>query len=227
MKKINVLIVLCTILLSACNTNSVQIRGEVLDLQGPVKLLAELPDQPGLAIIAEQNVEDGKINLKTDQLQLPARVWVDILGKHTLAFIVDSKDQIWIEGKAKFLSEIDVKGSNIELEYNKLRKLFKEKYEDPQEAIDKKIKKIEEKEKLTKEQEVMLEVHKMRKMNYIRNRASYAKTLIEKNPSRELSLFLIKDELRDDINTQKELFRKMSIENKNSNIYTVLNSQLK
>lgn len=226
MKKLNILVVLCSILLGACNSNKVQIRGEVLELNGPVKLLAEMPNQPGLTILAEQNVEDGKINLKTDQLQLPARVWVDLLGKHTLEFIVDSKDQIWIEGKAKFLSEIDVKGSNIELEYDKLRKLFKEKYEEPQEAIDKKIKRIEEKEKLTKEQEVMLEVHKMRKMNYIRNRASYAKTLIEKNPSRELSLFLIKDELRDDIDTQKELFGKMSIENRNSNIYMVLSSKL-
>ncbi|MGL5681854.1 MAG: hypothetical protein ACRDDZ_02210 [Marinifilaceae bacterium] len=227
MKKFNILLLLCTILLSACDSKSVLIRGEILELDGPVKLFAEIPGQPGLTMLAEQNVEGGKINLKTDQLQLPGRVWVDILGKHTLEFIVDSKDQIWIEGKAKFLSEVDVKGSNIELEYNKVRKLFKEKYEEPQEPIVKQIEKIESKEKMTKEDEVMLEVHKMRKMRLDRARASFAKVNVEKNPSRELSLFLLKDELKDSLDLQKKLFKRMSVENRNSNIYTVLESQLR
>ena len=219
MKRICLFLIAFTLLLAGCNSNKVKVRGKVIGLQGTVKLLAEMPGQQGLVILAQQDVTDGNIDLETEALQIPARVWVDVAGKNTLEFILDSKDQIWIQGKIKFPDQIEVKGSGLDMEYAKLKKMFKEKYEGPIEPIDKAIKKIIEKPKRSKEEEVLLGVHQLQRQRYIRARAKYVKNLIEVNPTMELSLFLLQDELKDSLDLQRELFKKLEIANKESNIY--------
>ena len=219
MKRIYLFLIAFTLLLAGCNSNKVKVRGKVIGLQGTVKLLAEMPGQQGLVILAQQDVTDGNIDLETEALQIPARVWVDVAGKNTLEFILDSKDQIWIQGKIKFPDQIEVKGSGLDMEYAKLKKMFKEKYEGPIEPIDKAIKKIMEKPKRSKEEEVLLGVHQLQRQRYIRARAKYVKNLIEVNPTMELSLFLLQDELKDSLDLQRELFKKLEIANKESNIY--------
>lgn len=219
MKRICLFLIAFTLLLAGCNSNKVKVRGKVIGLQGTVKLLAEMPGQQGLVILAQQDVTDGNIDLETEALQIPARVWVDVAGKNTLEFILDSKDQIWIQGKIKFPDQIEVKGSGLDMEYAKLKKMFKEKYEGPIEPIDKAIKKIMEKPKRSKEEEVLLGVHQLQRQRYIRARAKYVENLIEVNPTMELSLFLLQDELKDSLDLQRELFKKLEIANKESNIY--------
>lgn len=219
MKRICLFLVALALLMGACDSSKVKIRGKVTGLQGTVKLLAEMPGQQGLVVLAEQKVEDGNINLVTEQLQIPARVWIDIDGKNTLETIVDSKDQIWIQGKAKFPDQIEVKGSGLDKQYNDIKKMFKEKYEGPLEPIDKKIDLILKKEKRTDEHEVLLVVYQLQRIRYINARANYAKTLIEANPTQELSLFLLQDELKDSVDLQKRLFNKLEIPNKESNAY--------
>ena len=219
MKRICLFLIAFTLLLAGCNSNKVKVRGKVIGLQGTVKLLAEMPGQQGLVILAQQDVTDGNIDLETEALQIPARVWVDVAGKNTLEFILDSKDQIWIQGKIKFPDQIEVKGSGLDMEYAKLKKMFNEKYEGPIEPIDKAIKKIMEKPKRSKEEEVLLGVHQLQRQRYIRARAKYVKNLIEVNPTMELSLFLLQDELKDSLDLQRELFKKLEIANKESNIY--------
>ena len=219
MKRICLFLIAFTLLLAGCNSNKVKVRGTGIGLQGTVKLLAEMPGQQGLVILAQQDVTDGNIDLETEALQIPARVWVDVAGKNTLEFILDSKDQIWIQGKIKFPDQIEVKGSGLDMEYAKLKKMFKEKYEGPIEPIDKAIKKIMEKPKRSKEEEVLLGVHQLQRQRYIRARAKYVKNLIEVNPTMELSLFLLQDELKDSLDLQRELFKKLEIANKESNIY--------
>ena len=219
MKRICLFLIAFTLLLAGCNSNKVKVRGKVIGLQGTVKLLAEMPGQQGLVILAQQDVTDGNIDLETEALQIPARVWVDVAGKNTLEFILDSKDQIWIQGKIKFPNQIEVTGTGLDMEYAKLKKMFKEKYEGPIEPIDKAIKKIMEKPKRSKEEEVLLGVHQLQRQRYIRARAKYVKNLIEVNPTMELSLFLLQDELKDSLDLQRELFKKLEIANKESNIY--------
>ena len=219
MKRICLFLIAFTLLLAGCNSNKVKVRGKVIGLQGTVKLLAEMPGQQGLVILAQQDVTDGNIDLETEALQIPARVWVDVAGKNTLDFILDSKDQIWIQGKIKFPDQIEVKGSGLDMEYAKLKKMFKEKYEGPIEPIDKAIKKIMEKPKRSKEEEVLLGVHQLQRQRYIRARAKYVKNLIEVNPTMELSLFLLQDELKDSLDLQRELIKKWEIANKESNVY--------
>ena len=219
MKRICLFLIAFTLLLAGCNSNKVKVRGKVIGLQGTVKLLAEMPGQQGLVILAQQDVTDGNIDLETEALQIPARVWVDVAGKNTLEFILDSKDQIWIQGKIKFPDQIEVKGSGLDMEYAKLKKMFKEKYEGPIEPIEKANKKIMEKPKRSKEEEVLLGVHQLQRQRYIRARAKYVKNLIEVNPTMELSLFLLQDELKDSLDLQRELFKKLEIANKESNIY--------
>ncbi len=219
MKKIYLIIVAIALIMSACSSNKVKIRGEVKDLVGTVKLLAEMPGQQGMVVLAQQEVSDGKIDLETEQLQIPARVWIDIAGKNTLTTIVDSKDQIWIQGKAKFPDQIEVKGSGLDKEYSKLKKMFAEKYEGPIEPIDKNIQKLMNKEKRNANDEVMLGVFQLQRQRYIRARANYVKNLIEANPTQELSLFLLQDELQDSTDLQKRLFKLINVPNKESNLY--------
>lgn len=91
MKRICLFLIAFTLLLAGCNSNKVKVRGKVIGLQGTVKLLAEMPGQQGLVILAQQDVTDGNIDLETEALQIPARVWVDVAGKNTLEFILDIK----------------------------------------------------------------------------------------------------------------------------------------
>ena len=130
------------------------------------------------------------------------------------------------KGKAKFPDQIEVKGSGLDTEYAKLKKAFKEKYEEVIKPIDRKIQKIMDKERRNTEDEVALGILQMQRLRSVRGRANYAKTLIEANPTQELSLFLLKDELRDSIDLQKRLFQKLEIPNKESNIYKNIAKQL-
>lgn len=226
MRRISLFLVLATLLLGACNSNQVKVRGEVEGLNGKVKLLAEMPGEPGLTILAEQDVKDGKIDLRTEQFVIPGRVWVDIDGKATIEAILDTKDMIWIEGKIKFPDQIEAKGSGLMDEYDDLKKQYKERYGDDVAKVDRMIERISKKEKLSKDDEVMLGIHQLRKQRTLRNRANWTKQLVEANPTKELSLFLIKDELQDSLNAQKRLFKKIKVQNKESNIYKVLESRL-
>ena len=191
MRKIYLLMVAFALIMSACNSNKVKIRGEVQGLNGTVKLL----------------------------VQIPARVWIDIDGKNTLTTIVDTKDQLWVEGKIKFPDQIEVKGSYLDGEYDKLKKLFKEKYEGPIEPIDKNIQKLMAKEKRTANDEVMLGVFMLQRQRYIKARANYVRDLIKANPTQELSLILLQDELQDSTDLQKRLFKAIKVVNKESNLY--------
>lgn len=227
MKKISLMLFVIALLLGACNSNKVRIRGKVAGLQGTVKLMAEIPGQQGMTVIAQQDVQDGAIELIPEVLVIPARVWVDIAGKQTLEFIVDSKDQIWIEGKIKFPDQIEVNGSGIGDQYADLKKLFKEKYEALIEPLDKKIERIMGKEERSMDDAVRLGVYEMQKERYQKARLNYAKSLIEANPSQEMSLFLLQDELKDSVDMQKRVFQKMTVVNKESNIYKNLAEKLK
>lgn len=227
MKRMNFILIMLAFLISACNSNQVKVRGEVEGLKGKVRLLAEMPGQDGLTVLAEQDVTDGQIDLRTEEFQIPGRVWVDIDGKTTVEAILDTKDMIWIEGKIKFPSEIEATGSGLMEEYANLKKMYKEKYDAVIAPLDKKIEKIATKEKMTKDDEVMLGIYQLRKQKYIQNRANWTKQLIEANPGKEVSMFLLKDELADSLAAQKRLFKKLIVENKESNIYKVLESRLK
>lgn len=226
MKKIYWLFVVLAFVMSACNSGKVKIRGEVKGLNGTVKLMAEMPGQQGIVVVTEQEVKDGKINLVTDQLGIPARVWVDIAGLVTVSTIVDSKDQIWIQGKAKYPDQIEVKGSGLDKLYAEQKKYFKEKFEGPLEPIDKNIQKLLGKTNRSTNDEVMLGVFQLQRQKYIRARANHAKHLIEANPTQELSLFLLQDELQDSTELQKRLFKIIDVPNKESNVYKTIAEKL-
>lgn len=227
MKKVGLVFMLFALLLSACDSNSVKIRGKVAEFNGKAKLMAEIPGQSGMVVLAEQDVKNGDINLVTEQLTIPGKVWVDLGGKRTLEFIVDSKDMIWIEGKIKFADQIEVKGSGLMQEYDKIQKLLKDKFVVPVEPIQKSINRIKAKEQLSIEDEMKLQNYDYQLKRFGRLRFGQVKALIEANPSKELSLFLLQGEMNDSTAIQKELFNKMMIENKESNIYKVLSDKLK
>lgn len=221
------MLVLVALLLGACNPNQVKVRGKVEGLNGKVKLLAEMPGEPGMVVLAEQDVKDGDIDLRTEVLKIPGRVWVDIDGKAVVEAIVDTKDMIWIKGKIKFPTEIEATGSGLMDEYKDIKKLYKEKYGEELAKIERSMDRLVKKEKQSKDDEVMMGIYQMRKSNQLKARENWTKSLIEANPGKEVTLFLIKDELVDNLDLQKSLFQKMTVQNKESNIYKVLEDKLK
>ena len=78
---------------------------------------------------------------------------------------------------------------------------------------------MEKPQKIEKKKKYCWGVHQLQRQRYIRARAKYVKNLIEVNPTMELSLFLLQDELKDSLDLQRELFKKLEIANKESNIY--------
>ena len=74
MKRFSLFLVLATLLFCACDSDTVKVRGEVEGLNGTVKLLAEMPGEPGLTILAQQEVKDGKIDLSRSLLPTDGNV---------------------------------------------------------------------------------------------------------------------------------------------------------
>ena len=64
MRKFGLFLIVLALVVSACDS-SVKIRGDVKGLKGSVRLLAEMPGRDGLVVLAQQDVQDGKINLVT------------------------------------------------------------------------------------------------------------------------------------------------------------------
>lgn len=227
MGKIGLIWVMIAFIFGACSPDKVKIKGKIEHLTGTVKLLAEIPGKGGMDILEQQEVTDGDIAIVTKKLKIPARVWIDVAGKKTLEFIVDSKNRIWIEGTTEAIDEITVNGSVLETEYDKVRKIFKEKYEDPKKKIDLLIEKIRKKGQLSKDDEVLWGIYQLQQQRYDKYRARYTVTLIEANRDKELSLFLLQDELKDSVDLQKRLFKGMDIRNEESNVYKMLEEKLK
>ena len=140
---------------------------------------------------------------------------------------MDTKDMTWIKGKIKFPDQIEATGSGLMDEYKEIKKMYKERFGEDIEKVDKRIERISKKEKLSKDDEVMLGIHQLQKQRFLKKQANWTKDLIVANPRKEISLFLLKDQLVDSLDLQKKLFNKMAIENKESNIYKVLESKLK
>ena len=168
MKRFSLFLVLATLLFCACDSDTVKVRGEVEGLNGTVKLLA------------------GKIDLRTDQFKIPGRVWIDIDGKATVEAILDTKDMIWIKGKIKFPDQIEADGSGLMDEYKEIKKMYKERFGEDIAKIDKRIEKISKKEKLSKDDEVMLGIHQLQKQRFLKKQANWTRDLIVANPRKEI-----------------------------------------
>jgi len=226
MKRISFLLFALALFLTSCNTDRVKIRGKIAGFKGNVKLMAEMPGEKGLVILSEDEVTDGNIDLYSDVLKLPARVWVDLDGKRTIEFIVDTKDQIWIEGKAKYIDQVEVKGSGLGAEYKKVLDILKDKYDNPIEDNMAKMQRLQNKKKPGKTDSQLIDYLIMQRTNYLRSRAKYAKKMIESNLSNEISLFLITDQLKDSLDLQKKLYKMITVPNTESNIYVTLGEKL-
>ena len=224
MKKINLVFVLFSFLFCACDSNQVKVRGEVEGLKGTVKLLAEMPGK-GVVELAEQQVTDGKIDLRTDSLVIPARVWVDVDGKAKVEAILDTKDMIWIKGKIKFPDQIEATGSGIMMEYEEIKKLCEKKLGDEYDDMTKKIHKLENKAKKSMDDQYKLTYLYIQRNKVLERRANYAQKYALANPKKEVCLFLIQDELPDSVNLQKKILKSMQIENKLSNVYKVIENR--
>ena len=119
-----------------------------------------------------------------------------------------------------------VSGRKLEEEYAVLKRFLRENYQIPLEEIDWSISKMVGRRKRTSSDEKRLARLITLKGHYEHYRDAYIKKLIRANLSHELSLVLIEEELKDSVQVQRQLFRELNIENKNSNLYKVLENKL-
>jgi hypothetical protein len=213
--------------LGACNSLEVRVTGAVQGLEGTVKLLAEMPGEKGFVLLARQEVKDGHVDLRTERLVLPAQVWIDLKGRKILDIIVDSRKETFIAGTIDSLDCLKITGSHLMSEYTRVTRTLNEKFNPDNDTHTAQLLEISQKEILTRDDEVKLGMLQSARQRIIGRRADYVKQLIGKNPVQELSLFLLKNELSDSLNAQKRLFNTLAIRNKESNIYKVLENQLK
>lgn len=228
MGKFGILVAAIAFCLSACSSGGVTVRGELAGFNGTAKMSAELPGQ-GMVVLAEQQVEDGAIELKTDQLTLPARVWFYFnngTNEYTREFIIDQVDKTKISGKGKYLDQMTISGSVLNKEYLELKGQIGEKYDGAIAKATKAIEKLRAKEKPTTTDRTLLVYNQNSLEKNLGARFRYVKSLIETNADMEIVLFVLKDMLKDSVNVQKEVFNKLKIENKGSNIYMVLDADL-
>lgn len=227
MKKINFLLLVFSLMFASCDSNVVTVRGELLGFKGTAKMSAEMPGQ-GKVVLAEQNVEDGQIHLNTEALVLPARVWFTFNNgktEFTKEFILDAKDKCSIRGKGKFLDQMVITGSALNKEYLELTSQLNEKFDGPINKATRTIERIQAKDKPSQTDRVLLEYNLSTLSRHVSARFRYAKRLIEANPDMEISMFVLKDMLKDSLEVSKAVFNKLNIENKASNIYQVLDGQ--
>ena len=228
MKKIGILMTAIALCLSACSSNGVTVRGELTGFKGTAKMSAEMPGQ-GMVVLAEQQVEDGMIELKSLDLTLPARVWFTFnngTDEFTKEFIVDQIDKTKITGKGKYLDQISISGSVLNKEYLVLKGQIGEKYDGAINKATKAIEKLRAKEKPTTTDRTLLVYNQNSLQKNQAAKFRYVKSLIEANPDMEIVMFVLKDFMKDSTNVQKEVFNKLKMENKASNIYMVLDAEL-
>lgn len=226
MRMSEVLWVIVSLLLYACNSDVTVIKGEIEGLEGRVTLTMIEPQTNDTIVIAEQDVVDGEIDMKSSGVNAPAWVWLNLDKGQSIDFIIDSHRKVQIEGSLADTGRISVTGSDLAEKYIFLQQLLKERYDTPLAELEKMIHNLQRREVLNSRGEFILGSYRRRLEKFKRYRFEYVEKLIEMNPTQELSLFLIWDELKDSVDVQKRLFEGMCIENKESNIYQLLTERL-
>lgn len=212
------------LLLSGCDSNKIKIAGEISDLQGEMKLLTVLPVSLDTLRVTGQK-ENTQIEWIIPHLDIPARVWLEVEGKYIADFILDEKKEMRIVGTIQNDSLI-ITGGKLENEYTVLKQFLKENYQQPIEKIDRSIGRMISRANRTRSEEKRLDRLITLKGRYEYYRNVYIEKLIRKNLSHELSLVLIEEELKDSLALQKRLFKELTVENKNSNLYKTLEKRL-
>lgn len=211
------------VFLYGCGTGEIKVEGEFADVQGEVRLLTVMPSSDTLSIVGQ--VQAKRVEWKIPALDIPAKVWIEAEGERVAEFILDRQEGMRLAGTLKNDS-VAVSGGKLESEYAALRRFLKENYRIPLEEIDWSISKMIGRSNRTSSDEKRLARLITLKGHYERYRNAYVKKLVRANLSHELSLVLIEEELKDSVEVQRQLFHELTIENKNSNLYRVLENKL-
>lgn len=226
MKSFGLLIAFFMFFLNACNSNEVRIVGEVGEGKGDTVALYGLSVESGDTILlAVQGIEKGRVDLRTDKLQLPAKVGLEI-GGEKIFFIIAPEETVRIEWKTEDSCKICVRGGALEREFEAIYEVLNEKYEVPAQKLQTMIQVLEQRQEKTESEKKELKILYRNLERCKRYRKEYIKRTIEANPEHELSLFLLWDELGDEVELQDSLFKEMKIMNKKSNIYRLLAQKL-
>ena len=211
-------------LLQGCGSGEIKVEGEFTDLAGEMRLLAVMPSLSDTLNIVGK-IQAKKVEWKIPALDMPAKVWIEAEGRRVVEFILDQKKGIRIDGALKNDSVV-VSGGKLEKEYAALRQFLKEKYESPLEEINHSVSRILGRSKRTSSDGKRLSRLVTLRGHYEYYRNVYIKKLVRANLSHELSLVLIEEELGDSVHVQRQLFQELTIENKNSYLYRILEKRL-
>lgn len=210
------------ILWGGCHPDKVRIEGKVTDVGGEVKLLTVSAAVLDTVVIARAQGNAG-FSWEIAQLNFPVRVWLEVEGKAGKTFVIDGKEDVQIEGSWDSLA---VYGGELEREYEVLKNYLKKNYQDPADKIEESIKWIVKRTNRNSSDNERLKRLVTLRERYRHYRYEYVKKLIRTNPSHELSLLLVEEELKDSIELQRQLFRELEIPDRKSDLYRVLEKKL-
>ncbi len=222
------LIVCCILLLfSSCDVNSVKIRGNVKGSKGEVEFYT-LDSETGDTILKgrQQVADDSTINFRVKGMHLPGKVCLKKGDKTSPFFLIDDKRTTFISGDWQADTFWYITGSDLENEYRAVKMLLKQQYDDPLTELAYSAKKMMANGSYRGDEEPLRKI-RLLQSRYLFYRNEYVKAMIETNPAHELSLVLILDELRDSANLQRRMFESLTVENRKSDLYNLLDKRLK
>ncbi|MDR1757042.1 MAG: hypothetical protein LBR65_08850 [Culturomica sp.] len=202
--------------LAACR-KQITVQGET-GTAGSVALLAELPGHPEKVRLDSCRAENGSWKLRVSGLALPARVWIKT-EKDSFSFIAGASEEIKITGR--FPDSLTVEGSRLEREYELVGQVLSERYAAPMKAIREEMELLRSKSVPAKSDGKSLKALERKLEHYREYKARWLEKLVQANPTNELSLFILKEQVEDP-RIRQELFKNIRIKNKKSNIFRLL-----
>lgn len=215
---------ICLIFMGGCMADQVKITGQLEGGKGEVMLLTLQPVSGDTMVIRPKGKGE-KVKWELNGLHLPAKVWLQDSCRIIADFIVDKKRGMRIKGNLQNDS-ILIEGGKLEEEYKVMENVLKERFENPVGKLEDLISHLQGKAIRTAADEADLKRYQWQKQRYLYYRQEYIKQLIQANLSHELSLVLIAEELKDSIGLQRQFFKKLTVPDRKSNMYRVLEKKL-
>lgn len=212
--------------LSACHPDEMTIRGNLEGFGGSVVITSLDPSTLDTVELARLDSAGGSWKLKLKGLIPPGRIWLHIGADTVKEVIVDSRRKLWVEGGLADSSALTVSGSEMSLEYDYIREQLRSNYDKPIAELEGMIRNLEHRDVLSSRGIYTLKSYRWRLEKFKKYRREYVEKLVALNPDRELSLFLIWDEMRDSVNSQRTAFETMEMGNRKSHIFRLIERKL-
>lgn len=216
------------LLLASCDNEKIKIRGNIYNFVGDIQLLVERPDGRGYKFLGKTKVDkNAMFSLTVKNVVPPAMLSLISSNGDSISFIADKYNTFILNGTFTAPKNMNIEGSTADKYYKDVKAKISDYYVRKINKFREQIKPIELKKNKTAEDYAIIKSLGVRIDNhkYLMNR--YISDIIRQNLDKDFTMFLLKTELKDSLDLRKRLFLNLKPSNKKSNIYRLLERELK